>query len=82
MKPSSSDFRQITLRLPRRLHARAHRLAKARRTSVNTLLRSLLEELDRRERERELVSAYDSIAGKTAEVEGAFEAQAEVARRG
>ena len=82
MKTSSSELRQLTLRIPRKLHARAHRLAKARRTSVNTLVRSLLEELDRRERERELASAYESIGGKMAEVDGAFEAQAEVARRG
>ena len=62
---------------------RAHDVAKARRTSVNALVRQLLEQLDRMEREQELSRAYD-LLGRDAEasVEPFFEAQSEVARRG
>ena len=83
MKTSSRDVatRQLTLRLPRGLYQRAQRLAKERRTSVNALMRELLERLDREEREQELRRAY-AIVGADADVEWAFEAQAEVARRG
>ena len=74
-------MRQLTIRIPRGLYARAHDLAKARRTSVNALVRQLLEQLDRLEREQELSRAYD-LLGRDAEtsVEPFFEAQSEVAR--
>ena len=85
MKTSESDvvLRQLTVRIPRSLYARAHDVAKARRTSVNALVRQLLEQLDRLEREQELSRAYD-LLGHDAEanVEPFFEAQGEVARRG
>ncbi len=85
MKTSNSDLatRQLTVRVPRALYARARDLARARHTSVNALVRQLLEQLDRVERNRELERAYDLLGCDSgSEVEPFFEAQAEVARRG
>jgi Arc/MetJ-type ribon-helix-helix transcriptional regulator len=80
---SDSSLRQLNVRLPRELYARAQRAAKARRTSVSELVRQLLQELDFKEREREVEQAYELLGqDKESAVEGFFEAQAEVARRG
>ena len=85
MKPAISEVavRQLTVRIPRDLYRRARLAARARRTSVSALVRGLLEQLDRSERERELERAYQ-LLGQDAKssVEPNFEAQAEVARRG
>jgi hypothetical protein len=85
MKTSRPDpvIRQLTVRVPRALYVRAHDLARARHTSVNALVRELLEQLDRLERDRELERAYDLLGSDSgSEVEPFFEAQTEVARRG
>lgn len=85
MKTSGNEIsiRQLTLRLPRELCARAQEVARARRTSVNALVRQLLEELDRSERERELERAYELLGSDSENAaEPFFAAQAEVARRG
>jgi len=85
MKTSHSDLaiRQLTVRVPRALYARAQDLARARRTSVNALVRQLLEQLDRFERDRDLQRAYDLLGRDSgSEAEPFFEAQSEVARRG
>ena len=85
MKTSQAEttFRQLTVRLPRALHTRARQLAKARHTSLNALVRLLLEELDRNERERSLEAAYNSLGrGRGTDVEHFFDAAAEVIRRG
>lgn len=50
--------------------------------SLNALIRRLLEDVDRAERERELQSAYEVLGGTAESAEPYFEAQAEVARRG
>jgi hypothetical protein len=50
---------------------------------VNALLRLLLEELDRREREAALSRAYESLGrSRESDVSRHFKAQAEVVRRG
>jgi macrodomain Ter protein organizer (MatP/YcbG family) len=78
---SDSDIRQLTVRLPRAVYARAQRAARARKTSLSALVRKLLEDLERAEREAELARAYE-LLGEDADVEPQFKAQAEVARRG
>jgi hypothetical protein len=71
------------MRIPNSLYVRAHSLARARRTSVNALMRQLLEDLDRRECEAELAHAYELLGQETeSDVEPFLAAQAEVARRG
>lgn len=80
---SEGGTRQLTVRLPRGLYERAQRAARARKTSLNALVRGLLENLERAEREAELERAYDLLgADPEANVEGQFRAQSEVARRG
>ncbi len=75
--------RQLTVRLPSALYSRAREMARARRTSVNALLRRLLEEADELEREQELTRAYELLGEDAASgVEPFFAAQSEVARRG
>ncbi|MHB8879276.1 MAG: hypothetical protein ACYC8T_36740, partial [Myxococcaceae bacterium] len=61
MKTAASEVavRQLTVRIPRDLYQRAQIAARARRTSVSALVRGLLEQLDRSERERELGRAYE-----------------------
>ncbi|MHB8872518.1 MAG: hypothetical protein ACYC8T_02420, partial [Myxococcaceae bacterium] len=67
----------------RDLYQRAQIAARARRTSVSALVRGLLEQLDRSERERELERASELLGQDSKSgVEPNFEAQAEVARRG
>lgn len=80
----SSPHRQLTVRLPREVYARAQRAAKARKTSLSALVRRLLEELERTERERELERAYGLLGedARESRVEAQFEAQAQVVRRG
>lgn len=86
MKTSSDDSttRQLTVRLPRRLYDQTQRMARARRVSVNALVRRLLEELEREERERELGHAYEILGSDAAgnDAEPYFRAQSEVVRRG
>ena len=86
MKASSSDtsMRQLTIRLPVRLLEDAKALARRRHTSVNELVRSLLEAGAAEEREAELARAYDLLAQDVAgsDVEPFVDAQAEVARHG
>lgn len=52
--------------------------------SVNALVRRLLEELEREERERELGHAYEILGSDAAgnDAEPYFRAQSEVVRRG
>ena len=85
VKTSHPDLatRRLTVRVPSALHARARELARARGTSVNALVRQLLEQLERLERDRELERAYDLLGRDSgSDVEPLFETQAEVARRG
>ena len=75
-------LRQLTVRLPGALLARAQAVAKARGKSVSELVRGALENLDREAREAELVQAYELVGSDSAsEVGDAFEIQAEVVRR-
>jgi hypothetical protein len=80
----ASATRQLTLRLPAGLLEQAKRLASARHTSVNQLVRRLLEESAAEARERELQSAYALLGADAAgaDVEEFAAAQAEVAGRG
>ncbi len=69
--------------MPGDLYEQTRVVARARRTSVSALMRRLLEDLARTERERELDQAYELLGRDPgADVEREFEAQAEVARRG
>lgn len=78
-----SETRQLTVRLPRGVYERAKRAARARKLSLSALVRRMLDDLERAEREAELRRAYDLLgADPEANVEGQFRAQAEVARRG
>ena len=80
---TDSNVRQLTVRLPRAVYARAQRAARARKTSLSALIRGLLDELERGEREAELERAYALLgADEGANVDPQFRAQAEVARRG
>jgi hypothetical protein len=73
--------RQLTVRLPRGVYERAQRAARTRKTSLSALVRKLLEDLERTEREAELASAYALLgADDEASVEAQFRAQAEVVR--
>lgn len=76
-------MRQLTIRLPRELLEESKRLATKRRTSVNQLVRSLLEDVARLERERALGDAYAQLGSERLESDVALyeEAQAEVAER-
>lgn len=77
------ETRQLTVRLPATLLSASKRLARRRRTSVNGLIRSLLEDVSRAERERELRRTYDELGADTeADVERYRHAQREVVRRG
>jgi Ribbon-helix-helix protein, copG family len=85
MKTATSEVtvRQLTVRIPRDLYKRAQLAARARRTSVSALVRELLEQLDRADRERELERAYELLGQDPKDaIEPFFEAQAQVARRG
>ena len=85
MTTSTNDgsTRQLTVRLPRDVYARAQRAARARKKSLNALVRGLLEDLERAEREAELERAYALLGGDgETSVEEQFKAQAEVVRRG
>lgn len=74
-------IRRLTLRLSRDEYARAERLAKARRLTLNGLIRELLQkELARPASECELRAAYELLGRDGRDVELAFDAQAEVAR--
>jgi hypothetical protein len=69
--------------LPRGVYERAQRAARAKKKSLSALVRGLLEDLERAEREAELERAYELLgADAGADVEPQFKAQAEVARRG
>lgn len=83
VKTSKGDIetRQLTVRLPARLYSRAARVARSRQTTVNGLIRQLLDDLDRDARERELTDAYNKL-GREDSAEPFFEDQAQVARRG
>jgi hypothetical protein len=85
MKAAASDstVRQLTVRLSPRLYARTQRAAKTRQLSVSDLVRQLLEDLDKREQEKELERAYNLLGDDAgSDVEPFFEAQVEVVRRG
>ena len=79
----SSAHRQLTVRLPREVYERAQRAARARKKSLSALVRALLLDLERHDREAELERAYGVLGGdEGSSVEAQFRAQAEVAKRG
>jgi hypothetical protein len=81
--PSAVTVRQLTVRIPRDLYKRAQLAARTRKTSVSALVRWLLEQLDKADREKELERAYELLGRElTDSAEPYFEAQAQVARRG
>jgi hypothetical protein len=79
----AGNTRQLTVRLPRDVYQRAQRAARARKKSLSGLVRALLQDLERQDREAELERAYGVLgADADASVEDMFAAQREVARRG
>mgnify|MGYP001571866018 CR=1 FL=1 len=79
----NEETQQLSLRLPAGLYRSTRVYAKKRKLSVNALVRSLLEDLERHEKEAALKSAYELLGeNDDAAVNNMFEAQAEVARRG
>lgn len=83
MKTSKNDrsTQQLTLRLPEPMVRAVKLIAKRRRTTVNALLVSLVEQCELDERELELRRAYETL-GQDSDVGFASTAQREVVSRG
>lgn len=81
---TSPGTQAITVRLPDRLLRETQRMATRRRSSVNALIRQLLEQAAEQERVALLRSSYDALAEDAGEsdVEPYLAAQSEIARRG
>jgi hypothetical protein len=80
---AAAPVRQLTVRVPGDFLVRTQAIAKARGKTVTDLVRGALEALDREVREGELSRAYDLVGDDAgSNVDGAFEVQAQVARRG
>jgi Arc/MetJ-type ribon-helix-helix transcriptional regulator len=74
----------MTVRIPLDLYHGAAEIARRRRTSMSNLVRQSLQETLEHDRRRRLYEAFTRVAedAHDADVEFAFDAQAEVVRNG